>query len=91
MIENANWLMKGVLHVGLAWMGCHVCQGVKGQLWVAVAKKDNGDGTGVKTGPLYYPVRREHPGRALLNDAMNADELWDWTMAELEGHKKLWQ
>lgn len=91
--DNSSLIVKGFLKVVEALAMVDVSKGARGQLWAAVGKRavaDNEPG-GVKSGAVYYPTRNEHLGRSLINDPANADALWEWTEAEIEARRALWQ
>ncbi|KAM5343307.1 hypothetical protein ACJ41O_014273 [Fusarium nematophilum] len=57
----------------------NVATGTKNQLWAAVSPD-------VKSGEFYYPVGTLGKGSKLSKDNALAEELWNWTEMELEGH-----
>lgn len=60
--------------------GISVDEGAKSGLWTAFAGKEV-----VKSGAYYEPVGREVDVPGKFGDG-NAEELWEWTNRELEGH-----
>lgn len=60
--------------------GVSVDEGARSGLWTAFAGKEV-----VKNGAYYEPVAKEVDVPAKFSDK-KADELWEWTNKELEGH-----
>ena len=56
-------------------------KGARPQLFAATGKSEL-----VKSGAFYYPGVEEYAGNALINNAVLADTLWEWTERELKEH-----
>lgn len=58
-----------------------VQSGTLNQIWASTSK--DGD---VKSGALYYPVKKLVKGSSWAQNHAQAKELWDWTEGELASH-----
>ena len=57
----------------------NVAQGTLNQLWAATSKE-------AVSGHFYYPVAKDFPGSAQVQDEALSKKLWDWTETELSKH-----
>ena len=57
-------------------------EGAQNSLWAATADKGS-----LKSGAFYEPVAEPGKHTKLSQDTKLAQELWDWTQKELEGHR----
>ncbi|ATZ56165.1 hypothetical protein BCIN_13g00130 [Botrytis cinerea B05.10] len=76
---NNYWYLSWVFAIGFKMFLLNIHDGAKPQLFAATGKKEV-----VKSGAFYFPGVSEWDGNAITKNSKLADELWNWTEAELK-------
>lgn len=76
---NNYWYLSWVFAIGFKMFFLSIHDGANPQLFAATGKKE-----AVKSGVFYFPGVSEWDGNAITKNSKLADELWNWTEAELK-------